>query len=100
MQDMEQAIREPVHYMWVDAGRPDGNSDAFWLTAQREVLSSSLSQIAKVKATTPKKAAKPKDGARKRKACVASSYPMQQCHIGRKTEAAFAANAVASHSAP
>jgi hypothetical protein len=68
MQDMEQAIRERAYHMWVEAGRPDGNSDAFWLTAQREVLAASLSQIANVKATTPKKVAKPKAAARKRKA--------------------------------
>jgi hypothetical protein len=65
---MEQAIRERAYHMWVNTGRPDGNSDAFWLTAQREVLAASLSRIANVKATTPKKVAKPKVAARKRKA--------------------------------
>ena len=53
--------------MWIDAGRPDGNLDAFWLTAQREVLTMSLGQIASVKPASPKKAAKPKATSRKRK---------------------------------
>ena len=60
MQDVEQAIRERAYHMWLDAGRPDGNSDAFWLTAQREVLTVSLGQIASVKPASQKKSAKPK----------------------------------------
>jgi len=49
MQDMEQAIRERAYHMWNDAGRPDDRSEAFWLSAQRAVLESSLQQIANVK---------------------------------------------------
>lgn len=49
MLDMEQVIRERAYLMWNDAGRPDGHSDLFWLSAQRAVLESSLGQIAVVK---------------------------------------------------
>lgn len=49
MQDMEQAIRERAYHMWNDAGRPDDRSEAFWLSAQRAVLESSLQQIANLK---------------------------------------------------
>ncbi|RYX99055.1 MAG: DUF2934 domain-containing protein [Bradyrhizobiaceae bacterium] len=67
MQNMEHEIRERAYHMWRDAGSPVGNSDAFWLAAQREVLAGSLGQIASVKAATPKAAAKPKAAPRKRK---------------------------------
>jgi hypothetical protein len=65
MQNMEHAIRERAYAMWDEAGRPMGNSDAFWLSAQREVLAASLSQIARV--ATPEAKAKP---ARARKAAA------------------------------
>lgn len=48
MQNMELAIREHAYAKWEEAGRPDGNPDAFWLSAQREILAASLSQIARV----------------------------------------------------
>jgi hypothetical protein len=48
MQDLEQAIREYAYQLWVDSGRRDGDADAHWLVAQREVLSTSLSQIGRV----------------------------------------------------
>lgn len=69
MQDMEQAIRERAYHMWNDAGRPDGSSESFWLTAQRDLLEASLAQIAKVKPS--RKAAKPKSAPTPRKRKVA-----------------------------
>jgi hypothetical protein len=69
MQNMEQTIRERAYHLWNEAGRPDGAADAFWLSAQREILSESLSQVANVKLKGPKKTAKPKlTSPRKRKA--------------------------------
>ncbi|MFC0239744.1 DUF2934 domain-containing protein [Rhodopseudomonas telluris] len=68
MQDMEQAIRERAYHLWTEAGRPDGNPDAFWLSAQRELLAQSLEQIATVKPSEPKKAAKKASSSRKCKA--------------------------------
>jgi hypothetical protein len=42
MQDLEEAIRERAYHLWIADGRPDGNSDAYWLNAQREILTTSL----------------------------------------------------------
>jgi Protein of unknown function (DUF2934) len=48
MQELEQAIRERAYHLWVADGRRDGNADAHWLSAQREVLASSLRNFARV----------------------------------------------------
>lgn len=64
---MEHEIRERAYHMWLGAGSPVGNSDAFWLAAQREVLAGSLGQIVSAKSAAPKAASKPKAALRKRK---------------------------------
>lgn len=48
MQELEQAIRERAYHLWLADGRRDGNADAHWLSAQREVLASSLRNFARV----------------------------------------------------
>jgi Protein of unknown function (DUF2934) len=48
MQDLEQAIREHAYHLWVASGCRDVDADRHWLVAQREVLSTSLSQIGRV----------------------------------------------------
>ncbi|MET0221732.1 MAG: DUF2934 domain-containing protein [Tardiphaga sp.] len=73
MQNMELAIRERAYAKWDEAGRPDGNADAFWLSAQREILAASLSQIARVSepslaAAKPKRTRKPAAPKKKRAA--------------------------------
>jgi hypothetical protein len=73
MQNMELAIRERAYYLWQEAGSPEGNSDAFWLSAQRELLASSLAAkftVADAAAPGSKKprtktAAKPAKGKRR-----------------------------------
>jgi Protein of unknown function (DUF2934) len=42
MQNLDQAIRERAYHLWIAAGCPEGNSDAHWLDAQRELLASSV----------------------------------------------------------
>jgi Protein of unknown function (DUF2934) len=42
MQDLEHAIREHAYHLWIADGRPEGNADVYWLSAQREILTSSL----------------------------------------------------------
>jgi Protein of unknown function (DUF2934) len=56
MQDLEQTIRERAYQLWIENGCEHGNADAHWLTAQREVLCSSLSSLGRVTvaAKTPK----------------------------------------------
>jgi DUF2934 family protein len=60
MQDLEQAIRERAYHLWTANGRQEGNAEAHWLTAQREILASSLGTLGNVSSTprTPRKAAK------------------------------------------
>jgi DUF2934 family protein len=67
MQDIDQIIRERAYHLWTESGCEDGNADAHWLAAQREVLSASLAEIGRVADSKP---AKPKKagGPRKRKA--------------------------------
>jgi hypothetical protein len=54
MQDLEQAIRERAYHLWVEAGRLDGEGDAHWLAAQREILGASLSTFGRVHSALPK----------------------------------------------
>jgi hypothetical protein len=60
MQDMEQAIRERAYQLWIESGFENGNADAHWLAAQREVLSASLGEIGRVTVSTPPALLKPK----------------------------------------
>ena len=60
MQDLEQAIRERAYHLWVESGCEDGNADAHWLVAQREILSESLGEMGRVAVGEPVKSAKPK----------------------------------------
>ena len=48
MQDLEQSIRERAYHLWMESGCPDGNAEAHWLAAQREVLSASVNTFARV----------------------------------------------------
>jgi hypothetical protein len=56
MQDIEQAIRERAYHLWAADGCHEGNEEGYWLTAQREILASSLSDVARV--ATPSKTKK------------------------------------------
>jgi hypothetical protein len=51
MHDLEQAIRERAYHLWVADGHRNGNAEAHWLTAKREVLASSLGNVARVTVT-------------------------------------------------
>ena len=48
MQNMDQAIRERAYHLWIADGCRDGNADAHWLTAQRDVLATSPGTPARV----------------------------------------------------
>ena len=72
MQNLEEAIRERAYHLWIAAGRPDGKSDAYWLDAQREILTTSLDSAAADSALDgAKPAKKAKAGSRKSKVRVA-----------------------------
>jgi len=51
MSNLEQAIRERAYHMWVADGCRDGAADAYWLSAQRELLNASLSVADEVTAS-------------------------------------------------
>jgi hypothetical protein len=38
MKDVEQAIRERAYHFWLADGRPNGNAEAYWFAAQREIV--------------------------------------------------------------
>ena len=44
----EQAIRERAYQLWIESGCQDGEADAHWLAAQREVISVSLGELGRV----------------------------------------------------
>jgi hypothetical protein len=54
MQDLEQVIRERAYHLWIADGCGDGNADAHWLSAQRDVLAASLENFARVKVSDTK----------------------------------------------
>jgi hypothetical protein len=71
MQDIEQAIRERAYHLWIESGRHDGNANAHWLVAQREILSASLGGIARIPVSEQAKSAKPPRAKRAKKLRVA-----------------------------
>ena len=46
MPNLEEAIRERAYHLWIADGRPEGNADVYWLTAQREILAASTESVA------------------------------------------------------
>ncbi|HEY6763455.1 MAG TPA: DUF2934 domain-containing protein [Candidatus Sulfotelmatobacter sp.] len=42
MPNLEEAIRERAYHLWIADGQPEGNADVYWLSAQREILTTSL----------------------------------------------------------
>lgn len=54
MLELEQKIRERAFHLWLADGGHSGNSEAYWLAAQREILASSLPEVA----PAPKKVAR------------------------------------------
>jgi len=70
MPNLEETIRERAYHLWLADGCRDGAADAYWLSAQREVLNASLSNsdvgtapaMPEAGAATPKAPAKAKAG--------------------------------------
>ncbi len=42
MQNLEEVIREHAYHLWIADGQPEGKADVYWLSAQREILTTSL----------------------------------------------------------
>ncbi len=54
MQNLDQAIRERAYHLWLADGQHDGRADAYWLAAQRHVLSESIADPAIAHAAMPR----------------------------------------------
>jgi hypothetical protein len=57
-QTLEFRIRQRAYEIWHAHGQTDGNADAHWLTAEREVLSSVSAHAAKPRKRNRMKAGK------------------------------------------
>ena len=42
MPNLEKVIRERAYHLWIADGQPEGQADVYWLSAQREILTTSL----------------------------------------------------------
>jgi len=51
MPNLEEAIRERAYHLWIADGQPDGKADVYWLSAQREILTTSLKGSSETAAT-------------------------------------------------
>lgn len=71
MLNLEEAIRERAYHLWVADGQPDGKADAYWLSAQREILETAATAHPDSAAATTKlikKARVPRSGKGKSRA--------------------------------
>ena len=73
MPHLENAIRERAYHLWLADGCRDGAADAYWLSAQREVLSASQSNTATAPALPEAAVAKTKAPAKAKAAKAAAS---------------------------
>jgi Protein of unknown function (DUF2934) len=42
MPNLEEVIRERAYHLWIADGQPEGQAEVYWLSAQREILTTSL----------------------------------------------------------
>ena len=42
MPNLNEAIRERAYHLWIADGQPEGKADVYWLSAQREILATSV----------------------------------------------------------
>ena len=52
MPNLEEAIRERAYHLWIADGQPEGKADVYWLSAQREILTTSLEGSRETEAAT------------------------------------------------
>jgi Protein of unknown function (DUF2934) len=44
MRDLENEIRERAYHLWSADGQPQGNADAYWIKAERELASNAAAR--------------------------------------------------------
>jgi hypothetical protein len=73
MPNLEEAIRERAYHLWLADGCRDGAADAYWLSAQLEVLNASLSNSDTGTAAVPNAAVAEAEAPAKTKAAKAAA---------------------------
>jgi|HubBroStandDraft_5_1064220.scaffolds.fasta_scaffold2680594_1 hypothetical protein len=58
MRDLQNEIRERAYHLWLADGRPHGDADAYWLKAEKEILSTAVPRPRLVKTVKTAQAAK------------------------------------------
>jgi hypothetical protein len=51
MPNLEEAIRERAYHLWIADGQPECKPDVYWLSAQREILTTSVEGSSETPAT-------------------------------------------------
>ena len=51
MPNLEEVIRERAYHLWIADGQPEGPAEVYWLSAQREILTTSLECSSETAAT-------------------------------------------------
>jgi Protein of unknown function (DUF2934) len=65
MSNLDEAIRERAYHLWIADGQPEGQADIYWLSAQRELLTTSVEiSVSNAAAPTDAAATKPAKKAR------------------------------------
>jgi hypothetical protein len=49
MRELQNEIRERAYHLWIADGRPHGDADAYWLKAEKELLSTAAPRLVKHK---------------------------------------------------
>jgi hypothetical protein len=49
MRDLQNEIRERAYHLWIADGRHHGDADAYWLKAEKEILSIAALRLVKHK---------------------------------------------------
>jgi len=68
MSELEQTIRETAYQLWLESGCRDGQAEIHWLEAQRQVLATSLGEIARVSKASSHKSKSKTPSRKKRRA--------------------------------
>ena len=54
MPNLDETIRERAYYLWSADGQPEGKADVYWLSAQRDVLATSVESSSSSAITAPR----------------------------------------------
>src|SRR5260370_584832 len=90
MQNLEEVIRERAYHLWIADGQPEGKADVYWLSAQREILTTSLEGSIETAATPHMISYRPRSSLSKRRESPDPEKPNLALH-NQATQLAAAA---------